>query len=144
MIYFAQRAVPPCLCLPLLTFLACCCCRLGTAPVREKSSVNSARLALKVDKHFMLRFTIDVKTLRCLTLEFCMEVFAVVRDVRAGLLRHHRLRSCDGRRGRLFLAVLLPPLPLERHLVRVEPRPRPMEGTTQDGFMQPGSNFILK
>ena len=90
----------------------------------------------EVDKHFMLRFTIDVKTLRCLTLEFCVEVSAVVRDVRAGLLRHHRLCSCYGRR-RLFLAVLLPPLPFERHLVRVEPRPRPSKETTPSGFKQP-------
>ena len=91
----------------------------------------------------MSRFTIDVKALRCLTLEFCMEVFAVVRDVRAGLLRHHRLCSCDGRRRRgrrLFLAVLLPALPLERHLVRVEPRTRPMEGTIKDGNL---GHFLL-
>ena len=83
-----------------------------------------------------------MKTLRCLTLEFCVEVVAVIRDVRAGLLRHHRLCSCDGRH-RLFLAVLLPTLPLERHLVRVEPRPRPSK-KIQAGFTQPGSNFILK
>ena len=94
----------------------------------------------EVDKHFMLQFTIDVKTLRCLTLEFCMEVFAaVVRDVRAGLLRHHRLCSCDGRRRRrLFLAVLLPPLPLERHLVRVEPRTRPMDSRNLGRFLRVG------
>ena len=83
----------------------------------------------------MLRFTIDVKTLRCLTLEFCVEFLDVVRDVRAGLLRHHRLCSCHGRRGRrLFLAVLLPPLPLERHLVRVEPRTRPMDSRNLGRF----------
>ena len=73
-----------------------------------------------------------------------MEIVAALGDVRAGLLCHDNLCSyySSGSRRRHLFVVLLPPLSLERHLVRVEPRARSAVLTWSNTFST--GNSILQ